>query len=111
MGAITEATDESIAAATHLTDLHAGEVVILRRLARKLDEQEELIIAVAERRAKPRYIDPSVAVQYLRVAETLGLTPPKNQGGRPPASSQPQVPADAAIIELRQRTKEVTSEQ
>ena len=119
MGEITKATDESIAAATHLTEKDAGAVATLRLLAKKLDAQDEYFTALVElhdaRGLTPPRQDNNTPGTYLKVAESLGLTPrsrePRRPVGRPPASSQPVVEADASILQFRQRVKEVTSEQ
>lgn len=69
-GAVSAATEKAIDAATHLTDMHAGPVAVLRRLARQIDAQDT-------QRPDGTYPpnDNTLMPTYLRYAAELGLTP------------------------------------
>jgi len=79
IGDVLGATNRSITAARHLTEMDKGAVATLRVLARKIDteiELRELALAYAERHdQKPPSIDNVSIPTYLKFAEALGLTP------------------------------------
>lgn len=76
MGAVLEATEASLGAAKHLTEMDAGAVEALRSLAKILDamlgEPEE----GCEREVK---FDNVTIPTYLKYCESLGLTPAGRQ--------------------------------
>jgi hypothetical protein len=69
MGDVLTATDESLAAATHLTKVDAGAVQMLRELAAAADLIDESGLNPAGK------LDNVTIPTYLRYAESLGLTP------------------------------------
>jgi hypothetical protein len=71
-GTVAEATDESIAAAAHLTPMDAGAVAVLRRLARTIDGMDE--VAASWSGDDPPPFDNVTVPTYLKYAEALGLT-------------------------------------
>lgn len=79
MGALLDATDAAIAAATHLTKMDAGPVEALRQLAVKIDVQDDYFQALAadaaEHNRRPPSQDNVSIPTYLKYAEALGLTP------------------------------------
>jgi hypothetical protein len=79
MGALVDATEAAITAASHLTDADKGAVEALRVLAVKIDEQEsrwEYAMRYAEtHEARPPATDNVSLPTYLKYAEALGLTP------------------------------------
>ena len=79
MGEVEQATENSIKAATHLTDLDKGAVECLRTLARKIDTEAELrelaLEYAEERQQKPPPVDNVSVPTYLKFCESLGLTP------------------------------------
>lgn len=79
MGAVEEATEESIAAAKHLKPEDAGVVAALRALARKIDAQDDYFTALTEdaesRNGRPPSMDNVSLPTYLKFSESLGLTP------------------------------------
>ncbi|HET8765801.1 MAG TPA: hypothetical protein VFM86_00595 [Pedococcus sp.] len=66
---VLKATDASIAAASHLTDLDKGAVEMLRQLAAAADLIDENGLNPAGK------LDNVTIPTYLRYAESLGLTP------------------------------------
>jgi hypothetical protein len=95
MGDLLDATEASVRAATHLTDMDAGAVEAIRALAVKIDVMDEYFDALAsdhaERRLRPPSQDNVSIPTYLKYAEALGLTP----SGRVKAAG-PQTPAGGA---------------
>jgi hypothetical protein len=79
VGALQDATEAALVAATHLTDSDQGTVEALRVLARKIDEDEarwELALRWAEAmKLRPPSQDNVSLPTYLRYCEALGLTP------------------------------------
>ena len=86
MPSVLEATDASIAAATHLTAVDKGAVQMLRELAAAADLIDESGLNPAGK------LDNVTIPTYLRYAESLGLTPagrarlaekkPEDKGGK-----------------------------
>lgn len=73
MGAVLEATEASLEAATHLTEMDAGAVQALRVLAAKIDQMmSETIESMDDLKAK---FDNVTIPTYLKYCESLGLTP------------------------------------
>lgn len=76
---VLEATEASIAAASHLTDADAGAVAALRMLAQKIDTEDELRdVALSwseEHKQRPPSIDNVSVPTYLKFCDSLGLTP------------------------------------
>lgn len=79
MGDILDATDRTIKAAKHLTDMDAGAVETIRALALKIDLQDEYFQELAdqasERKLRPPSPDNVSIPTYLKYCEALGLTP------------------------------------
>lgn len=79
MGALLDATNEAIKAATHLTPMDAGSLEAIRQLALKIDVQDDYFQALAadaeERKSRPPSQDNVSIPTYLKYAEALGLTP------------------------------------
>ncbi len=79
MGDLEVATEEALAAASHLTGMDSGAVKALRTLARKIDQDEErwaLALAhAAGSKTKPPSPDNVSLPTYLKYCESLGLTP------------------------------------
>lgn len=79
MGALADATELALSAATHLTRQDDGTVEALRVLARKIDEEEFRWEYIRqwneERKLKPPPHDNVSLPTYLRYCEALGLTP------------------------------------
>lgn len=69
-GTVAAATEKAIAAATHLTPMHAGPLAVLRRLARQIDGMDQVR---ADGSRTP--FDNTVMPTYLKYAMQLGLTP------------------------------------
>jgi hypothetical protein len=69
VGDVVEATEDSLAAATHLTDMDAGAVEVLRRMARQIDAQTEGGLTPDGK------LDNVSIPTYLKYCESLGLTP------------------------------------
>lgn len=68
-----EATEASLEAATHLTEMDAGAVQALRVLAAKIDQMmSETIESMDDLKAK---FDNVTIPTYLKYCESLGLTP------------------------------------
>jgi hypothetical protein len=90
---VLEATEKSIAAADHLTDMDAGAVAALRVLAQKIDTEDALramaLEYAAEHEQKPPAVDNVSIPTYLKFCESLGLTP----AGRK-ASMKKEAPSD-----------------
>jgi hypothetical protein len=89
VGAVLEATEQSLGAATHLTDMDAGAVQALRVLAAKIDAlSAETVESMEDLKAK---FDNVTIPTYLKYCESLGLTPAgrdrlnvkKDEGGKP----------------------------
>lgn len=81
---VAEATERTIAAATHLTDVDAGAVAALRELARKIDVWDVIVQWALDDVAGKRGMEARPAVPehdnvtiptYLKYCESLGLTP------------------------------------
>ena len=72
MGAVLEATEQSLEAATHLTEMDAGAVQALRVLAQKIDGLNER--GDGEDEGKPVFDNVTIPT-YLKYCESLGLTP------------------------------------
>ena len=72
MGAVLEATEQSLEAATHLTDMDAGAVQALRALAAKIDAMFE---PPSEDHEGKAVFDNVTLPTYLKYCESLGLTP------------------------------------
>lgn len=80
MGDVVEATEKSIEAATHLTDLDSGAVATLLFLAEKIDTEEtlrEMALewAAEDEKRRPPSVDNVSIPTYLKYCESLGLTP------------------------------------
>lgn len=79
MGAVVDATDASIKAASHLTPMDGGALAALRALALKIDTQDDYFEALAEqadeRDSRPPSVDNVSIPTYLKYCESLGLTP------------------------------------
>lgn len=69
MGEIEEATESALTAATHLTDMDAGAVEVLRHVARQIDLQSEGGLTPDGK------LDNVSVPTYLKYCEALGLTP------------------------------------
>lgn len=74
MGDVAEATEASLSAATHLTEMDAGAVEALRKLAATIDAVSEGA-EYADKDGKPRPFDNVTIPTYLKYCESLGLTP------------------------------------
>lgn len=78
---VLEATEVSIKAAGHLTELDKGAIEALRALARKIDAWDEIVqwalddAAEADGRPKVPQNDNVSISAYLKGCEQLGLTP------------------------------------
>jgi hypothetical protein len=72
VGAVLEATEASLEAATHLTEMDAGAVQALRSLAKILDAMLGDDDGGGEREVK---FDNVTIPTYLKYCESLGLTP------------------------------------
>lgn len=92
MGDVEDATEATLKAASHLTDLDLGAVEALRVLARKIDTDDALRQAYLDDSdarqldRRPLQLDNVSIPTYLKFCESLGLTP----SGR---SKQPVAPA------------------
>jgi len=79
VGDVAEATESSLDAARHLTDMDKGAVEALRALAVKIDEEAErwelAFTYASEHKLKPPAPDNVALPTYLRYCEALGLTP------------------------------------
>lgn len=101
LGPVAQATEKSIAAATHLTDMDAGAVETLRTLARKID----WIVPLDERREKatgdedqaPMPLDNVTIPTYLKFCESLGLT----VAGRSKFEDKPKEGSGGKLAQLR----------
>lgn len=71
---VLEATDASIKAATHLGQMDAGAVAVLRSLARTIDAISDGAQA-ADDDGRPRSLDNVTVPTYLKACDALGLTP------------------------------------
>jgi hypothetical protein len=73
VGDVQEATEASLSAAKHLTDMDAGAVQALRVLALKIDEMAG---GVSEEGIpiEPKFDNVTIPT-YLKYCESLGLTP------------------------------------
>lgn len=89
---IAEATDRSIRAATHLSEVDAGAVQMLRGLANTVDE----ILANGLITASGKFDNVTIPV-YLKFCESLGLTP----GGRGMEFEKPKAGAGGKLAQLR----------
>lgn len=75
MGTVSDATEEALEAATHLTDMDAGAVQALRVLAAKIDD---LIPDPKDDEGDDEPLskfDNVTLPTYLKYCESLGLTP------------------------------------
>ena len=70
MGAVADATEASIRAATHLSDLDKGAVEALRTLAVAID-----VLAATGGVREDGKLDNVSVPTYLKFCESLGLTP------------------------------------
>jgi hypothetical protein len=69
MGDVEEATEGSLTAAMHLTDMDQGAVEVLRRMARLIDAQSDGGLTPDGK------LDNVSIPTYLKYCESLGLTP------------------------------------
>lgn len=79
MESVQEATERSIAAAAHLTELDAGAVAALRALANKIDHWDDVVDAAYGQNEDgklpvPMHDNTSIPT-FLKYCETLRLTP------------------------------------
>ena len=79
MSSLIEATEKSIGAAGHLTDMDAGAVEALRALARKIDAWDQIVEWAFEdagegRPSVPQNDNVSLSA-YLKYCDQLGLSP------------------------------------
>lgn len=72
-GPVSAATELSLAAATHLTAMHAGPVAALRVLAKKIDDLRFEVARVGDD-SKATFDNVTIPT-YLKYCESLGLTP------------------------------------
>jgi hypothetical protein len=96
VGAVLEATEQSLEAATHLTDMDAGAVQALRALAKVIDAMSGEPDETGEvREAK---FDNVTIPTYLKYCESLGLTP----AGRDRLSlKKDEVPKGGKLVALQ----------
>lgn len=79
---LVQATEDAIAAASHLTDMDDGAVEALRALARKIDAWDQIVEwalddarqAEGKRPSVPQNDNVSISA-YLKYCDQLGLTP------------------------------------
>jgi hypothetical protein len=69
VGSVEEATEAALEAATHLTEMDAGAVEVLRRMARLVDQMSDTGLTPDGK------LDNVTVPTYLKYCESLGLTP------------------------------------
>lgn len=82
MTELVEATEEAIAAASHLTDMDKGAIEALRALARKIDAWDQIVEwalddardSEGKRPSVPQNDNVSISA-YLKYCDQLGLSP------------------------------------
>lgn len=90
MGAVLEATEQSLGAAKHLTEMDAGAVQALRALASKIDDMTAPRVDEYGEPTEAKFDNVTIPT-YLKYCESLGLTPAgrdrlnvkKDEGAKP----------------------------